>query len=125
VNVFKIFKSLFTPVSRLTPAECADRVRAGEALIIDVREPAEWNQGVAQKANLLSLSDLTTTRSQWRRFLAENNGKELLFYCASGGRSGMAARILGKEGFRTANTGGLSDWAASGWPIVKPIKLGR
>jgi rhodanese-related sulfurtransferase len=125
MNPFKMIKALFTSAPRLTPAECADRVRAGDALIVDVREPAEWNQGVAQKAVLLSFSDLTNTRSQWTRFLAENAGKELLLYCASGGRSGMAARILGKEGFRTVNTGGLSDWAASGWPIVKPVKLGR
>ena len=125
MKLFQLLKSLFTPAPRLSPAEAGPRIRSGDAVLIDVREPGEWAGGAAQKAILLSLSDLTTTRSQWRRFLAENAGKELLFYCASGGRSGIAARILGKEGFRTANTGGLSDWTASGWPIVKPVKLGR
>jgi len=41
---------------------------------------------------------------------------------ATGGRSGMAARILVSEGVRAANTGGLADWLDAGWPVVKPAK---
>lgn len=120
MNPIKLIKALFTFAPRFAPAECHERVRAGEALLIDVREPNEWNDGVAEKAVLLPLSDLTGRRAQWRKFLAESGGRELLFYCAAGGRSGIAARMLTNEGFRTANTGSLRDWATSGWPIVKP-----
>ena len=125
MNLFKMLKSLFTSAPRLNPQECADRVRAGDALLIDVREPGEWSRGVAQGAALLPLSDLTGSRAQWGEFLTRAAGKEILVYCASGGRSGMAARILTAEGIRAANTGGLSDWAAAGWPIVKPPKHRR
>ena len=122
MNPFKMLKSLFTSVPRLAPRECGPRVRGGEALLIDVREPGEWTSGIAQHAVMLSFSDLTGGRAQWKPFLADQAGKELLLYCASGGRSGMAARILAGEGFRTANTGGLGDWIAAGWPVVKPGK---
>lgn len=122
MNLLKILKSLFTLAPRLTPADCAHRVRSGKALLIDVRESAEWSGGVAQSAKLLPLSDLTGTRTQWKPFLANAAGREILLYCASGSRSGMAARILVAEGVSAANTGGLVDWLAAGWPVAKPAK---
>ena len=125
MNLFKMLKSLFTSAPRLSPQECADRVRAGNAFLIDVREPDEWRQGVAKGATLLPFSDLTGGRTQWGDFLTKAAGKEIFVYCASGGRSGMAARILTAEGIRASNTGGLSDWAASGWPVVAPGKQKR
>jgi rhodanese-related sulfurtransferase len=97
-----------------------DRVRSGDALLVDVREPGEWTQGVAENAVLLPLTDLTGGRTHWKQFLADATGREVFLYCAAGGRSGIAARILAHEGFRAANTGALNDWAAAGWPIVEP-----
>jgi rhodanese-related sulfurtransferase len=120
MNLLKMLKSLFTSAPQLSPAECAHRVRSGAALLIDCREPGEWSGGVAQSATLLSFSDLTGARRQWAPFLAEATGKEVLLYCASGSRSGLAARILVAEGVRAANTGGLADWLAAGWPVARP-----
>ncbi len=120
MQILKTLKSMFTPAARVTPAEAADRVRAGTALLIDVREPSEWERGVAQGATLLPLSDLTGGRERWKPFLAETADRELLLYCASGGRSGMAARLLAGEGFRAANAGGLGEWADAGWQIAPP-----
>jgi rhodanese-related sulfurtransferase len=122
MNLLKMLKSMFTSAPRFSPAECAHRIRSGEALLVDVREPGEWAGGVADRAALLPLSDLTGARVQWKKFLAETGDREVLLYCASGGRSGMAARILVAEGVRAANTGGLADWLAAGWPVAKPTK---
>ena len=124
MNILKLLKSLFVSAPRLAPTDCADRVRAGDALLVDVREPGEWRGGVAERAVLLPLSNLTGGRALWKAFLAANADRELLFYCAAGGRSAIAARILAAEGFRTANVGRLSDWAAAGWPIV-PAATGQ
>ena len=56
MNPLKFFKAMLTSVPRLTPADCAARVRAGEAFIIDVREAREWTDGVAQHAELVQIS---------------------------------------------------------------------
>jgi rhodanese-related sulfurtransferase len=122
MNFFKMLKSLFTSAPRLAPVDCAHRVRSGEALLIDVREPGEWAGGVADRALLLPLSDLTGSRVQWQPFLAKAGDRDVFLYCASGGRSGMAARILNAEGVRAANTGGLAEWLDAGWPVAKPSK---
>ena len=105
-----LFSSLFqsggTAVRRVTPAEAAQLVADGKAVLVDVREPAEWAEtGVAAPAVLLPLSDLTGDRRQWKEFLEKNRDKELILYCRSGNRSGRAAAILGIEGFKTANAG--------------------
>ena len=120
MNFFSMLKSMVRFAPRYSPADCAHLVREGKALLVDVREPGEWATGVAQSAKLLSFSDLTGTRAQWKQFLTEANGREILLYCASGSRSGIAARILVSEGVRAANTGGLADWLDTGWPVAKP-----
>jgi len=125
MNLLKMAKALFTSAPRVTPLDCAARVRSAEALLVDVREPGEWPDGVAEHAVLLPLSDLTGARIHWKAFLAEAAGREILVYCLSGGRSAIAARLLVSEGHRAANTGGLSEWASAGWPLVKPGKSGK
>jgi rhodanese-related sulfurtransferase len=104
-------------VSTLAPAEAAARVAAGTAVLVDVREPAEWQEtGVVASAHQLALSDLRGERVQWRAFLAAHHDKEIILYCRSGNRSGQAAKLLAAEGFKTANAGGLRDWTAAGQP---------
>jgi len=120
--LLSLFSSSGAGVRRVQPAEAAQLVRDKKALLVDVREPAEWSGGVALPATLLALSDLTGARRDWKPFLDKNRDKELIFYCRSGARSGHAARLLASEGFRTANAGGFSDWQAAGLPIRKPIE---
>jgi rhodanese-related sulfurtransferase len=121
MKLLEVMKALFRSAPRIPPRVAAGRVRSGEAVLIDVREPHEWDRGVADQAVLLSFKDLTNSREHWAPFLAESKDRELLLYCAAGGRSAVAARILASEGFRVANTGSLSDWAHAGWPIVKRV----
>lgn len=104
----------------MSPKEAAAAVETGIAVLVDVREPAEWNGGVARTAVLLSLSDLRGPRKHWKPFLGKNRSKRILLYCQSGMRSGMAASILKAEGFDTANMGTFSSWQASGLPVRIP-----
>ncbi len=120
MNPLKFIKAQFRRVARFAPAECAARVRAGNAILVDVREPSEWAAGVADRAVLLPLADLTGKRVRWKPFLASHDGRELLLYCGAGVRSAMAAKILAAEGFKTANAGGFPEWVAAGWPVIPP-----
>jgi rhodanese-related sulfurtransferase len=106
--------------SVLTPAEAAGRVANGTAVLIDVREPDEWQDGVVTGALLLPLSDLRGKRTQWGPVLKTVRDKELIFYCRAGTRAGMSCRLLAGEGFKTANAGGFSAWQAAGQPVRVP-----
>ena len=114
---FVILRPMFFRGPRMTPDEAAVQIKSGEAVLIDVREPDEWAEsGVAEPATLLALSDLRGERKTWKPFLEKNRDKTLLLYCRSGNRSGLAAAILAKEGFKTGNVGGFRDWQAAGLP---------
>lgn len=96
-------------------------LQAGTAVLVDIREPAEWPAaGVAKQAALLPYSDLRGARAQWQPFLEKHRGQKLLLYCASGARSGLAARELRREGLDAVNAGSLRDWDKAGWPICQP-----
>jgi rhodanese-related sulfurtransferase len=119
IVVFVVVKRVMAGPS-IDPADAAARVAAGTAVLIDVREPDEWAAGVAGPAKLCSLSDLRGPRAQWKSVLEENKDKELILYCASGGRSGVAAATLRKEGYNAVNAGGFGGWSSAGLPVRQP-----
>jgi rhodanese-related sulfurtransferase len=119
VVAFVVVKRVLAGPS-VDPAGAAARVAAGTAVLIDVREPGEWAGGVAEPALLCSLGDLRGARDRWKAVLEEHRDKELILYCASGARSGVAASLLRAEGFHAVNAGGFGDWRAAGLPVRLP-----
>lgn len=117
--VFFILRQVMAGPS-ISAAEAAARIASGKAVLIDVREPGEWAGGVAEPAVLCSLTDLRGPRAQWQPVLEANRGKELILYCASGARSGLAAGMLRKEGFNVVNCGGFGSWRGAGLPVRQP-----
>lgn len=108
-------------VPRLAPADAAKLVADGSAVLIDVREPAEWAAtGVVAGAVLLPKSDFDGTQKQWKEFLEKTGDKELILYCRTGHRAGLVAAALAEKGHRVANAGGLKDWQEAGQPVVAP-----
>jgi rhodanese-related sulfurtransferase len=116
---------LFTPalvwsaeVAIVSPQDAAKLVAEGKAVLVDVREAPEWKaSGVAAPATLLPKSDLDGDQKQWKPFLEQNKDKQILLYCASGGRSKTVAAALAEKGLRTANVGGFRDWSRAGLPV--------
>ena len=81
------------------------------ALLLDVREPAEWTAGPAPQAVHLPLGQL--------RAGSIPRDRTVLAICRSGNRSGKAADALAAEGFAVHNVaGGMKAWAAAGLPVV-------
>src|SRR6478736_9480309 len=108
-------------VEKISPTEAAKLVADGKAVLIDVREPAEWlESGVAAPAALLPKSEFDSGRAgEWKDFLATVGDKQIITYCRSGKRSDIVAAALAKEGHTVANAGGFKDWQAAGLPVKK------
>lgn len=107
-------------VASISPAEAARLVADGRAVLVDVREAAEWNEsGVAAPALLLAKSDFDGAKKDWRPFLDGVAGKTVILYCRSGKRAGAIAADLEARGYKVANAGGFKDWAAAGLPTRK------
>lgn len=117
--VFFVVRTLWRARPQIKPAALRTALKAGTAILVDVREPAEWTSGTAKNAALLPMSDLRGARKQWSPFLEKNRGKQLLVYCQSGSRSAFAAAQLRGEGLNALNAGSLSALERAGWPVCK------
>lgn len=75
-------------------------VEANSGVVLDVREPNEWELGTLPGATLISQSDLLD------RLEELDKSKPVLCVCRSGGRSSNVAVFLSFNGFRVANMEG-------------------
>ena len=93
----------------ITPEEVKQRLDAGEPLhLVDVREPyenAEFNIG----GILLPLGKIQSMQTEDIENLLN---EEVILYCRSGNRSGIAARVLEQAGFTNTKNlvGGMLAW---------------
>lgn len=119
--------AVLAAVERVTPAAASQLVADGKAVLVDVREPAEWlESGVAAPAVLLPKSEFDAGQiGAWKDFLAQVGDQEIIFYCRSGKRAGVVAAALEKSGHKVANAGGFGDWLAAGLPVRKVGSEGK
>ena len=98
-------------MTEIAEIEVADAlgVLQGGALLIDVREPEEWEAGHAPGARHIPLAELPDR-------LGELDASDrIVVICRSGGRSALATEWLTEAGFDAANLiGGMQAWAQSG-----------
>lgn len=85
------------------------------ALLLDVREPAEVERGVAPGAVHVPYGDLAERMAELPK------DRPILTYCASGVRSSLAASLLRAAGYDAHNVrGGMAAWRAAGLPVKHP-----
>lgn len=114
-----------TTLTKLNPADAANRIKSGDAILIDIREPDEYAREHIPGAKSLPISaldgsDLTLTA-----------GQHAIFHCKSGMRTdshcARLAQHVSGEAFMLE--GGLDAWRASGLPTAKdenaPLEINR
>lgn len=85
----------------------------GGAVLLDVREQAEWRAGHAPKARHIPLGQLPNRLNEL------SAGRTVVTVCRSGMRSRQAAALLAREGRQVVNlSGGMHAWARAGLPVV-------
>lgn len=106
---------------RVSVQEAAARTGHGaagdgdDAVLLDVREPHEWQAGHAPQAVHLPLSALVAGAG----LPAHAQARPLVVICRSGNRSRQAAELLVARGSQAVDViGGMRDWAGAGLPVV-------
>ena len=83
-------------------------------LVLDVREPSEYAAGHIAGSTLIPLHQLASRLSELPK------DREIICVCASGSRSGSAARRLLSNGYNVLNlSGGMGRWQRAGLPVKK------
>lgn len=81
-------------------------------VVLDVREPAEWQHGHIEGAVHIPLALLPLRHT-------ELPAAQTLVVCRIGGRSAQAVAWLQRQGHEAVNLGGgLVEWEAAGRPMV-------
>ena len=91
------------------PTETKQSDAKNGLLIVDVRTVSEFRSGAFPGALNIPLDDLMSRMSEF----GTDKDREIIVYCASGGRSAYAQRLLAQAGFtNVANGGGISQMMA-------------
>jgi rhodanese-related sulfurtransferase len=96
----------------LPPKEVAERIEKGEAQLIDVREPYEWEAGHIAAAVHIELERLAGRAGEI------DKERPVIFQCRMGRRSALATEAFLASGYDAYNLrGGLLAWAEEGLPL--------
>ena len=106
-------------VKTISPSQLAERHRAGQTELIDVRTPAEFREVHVQNARNVPLDRLDPVA-----FMTARNGtasEPLYVVCKGGTRSAKACDQFIKAGFENVVSveGGTSACVAAGLPVVR------
>jgi molybdopterin/thiamine biosynthesis adenylyltransferase/rhodanese-related sulfurtransferase len=101
-------------------ASAADKIAAG-AVVLDVREPDEYDQGALPDAIHIPRGHL---ESQVEGRLLDKDA-QVVVYCAAGVRSAFAAKTLQELGYTDVSSlaGGFGRWKDEGRPWKTPVVL--
>jgi len=98
--------------TRMVDARTAKRLADDGAILLDVRERAEWEAGHAPGAMHIPYEDLPHR-------LDDVRGREVVVYCESGIRSSLAASLIERAGSSATNVrGGFNSWRNAGLPVA-------
>jgi adenylyltransferase/sulfurtransferase len=100
----------------ISPGELANALNAGESIVvIDVREPYEWQIGRIPTARLIPLATLFAAPPEL------DSDTRIVVYCHHGPRSDAAARALVAAGFTDVRNliGGIDRWSREVDPSVR------
>jgi DMSO/TMAO reductase YedYZ molybdopterin-dependent catalytic subunit/rhodanese-related sulfurtransferase/glyoxylase-like metal-dependent hydrolase (beta-lactamase superfamily II) len=94
-------------------ARAANSMLDNGAVLLDVREPHEWQTGHAPQAILIPMGQVQHHRHELP------DTKRIIVVCRSGGRSAAITDALRAHGHEAVNlTGGMCAWTAAGLPVI-------
>lgn len=111
------FKKSAGGAPNLSTAEAINLINRTNALVLDVREDAEFASGHIVDAKHIPLATLPERLNELNKY----KDKPILVNCQRGMRSAKACDILRKAEFTQVNNlqGGLDAWLTAKLPIVK------
>ena len=114
----KIVDEVRPRIREITPDQARARLTANpKAVLVDVREDAEWAAGHATEARHLGKGVLE--RDIEKQFPDANT--EIIMYCGGGYRSALTCDVAQRMGFKnvTSLVGGYKALLQAGWPMAK------
>ena len=110
-------------VPRITPAKARDMIAQGNTLVVDVRDAPEVEKSGKVAGSVNVSRGMLEFRADPESAYHDKNfakDKNVIVYCASGGRSALSGKVLKDLGYeRVYNLGGFKDWTDAGGAVDK------
>ena len=122
-SVKQMMEAANAAVPKITAAQAKEMIANGNTLVVDIRDGTEV-AATGKAAGALHVSrgvlefkadpELPSHDKDFAR------DKNIILYCASGGRAALAGKLLKDLGYeKVFNMGGFKDWADSGGAVEK------
>ena len=104
-------------IQEISPQETAVALDRGDTLLIDVRDPDEYQEGHIHGAKNFSRGTVELEIEE----AAPDLSTPIITHCGGGGRSALAADSLQRMGYTNVKSmaGGFKAWKAAGLPTTK------
>ena len=104
----------------ISPTQATMLINREDAIVVDVRESAEYSAGHLLNARHIPLGELEKRLGELDKF----KDKPVILNCQSGSRSASACGVLRKAGFNNVHNleGGIAAWEQAGMPISRRKK---
>src|ERR671910_807038 len=109
-------------IEEIDPADAREELTAGDAVLVDTREPQEWDEAHLEGATLVPPATVADRIEE----VAPDRSQRVVLYCRVGNRSARAADLLESElGYEDVASiaGGIEAWQQAGLPVVAPEGL--
>jgi rhodanese-related sulfurtransferase len=103
--------------AKVSALQATQLINQGKAVIVDVREPADYAAGHLRDARNIPLKELPNRLAELEKF----KSRPVITVCQSGVTSAKAATQLRNAGFTEAASlnGGIAAWQTQGLPLAK------
>src|SRR5580765_2825736 len=91
----ELLQQVRAEIAEVDAARARDLVDAGEVVVVDVREQAEWDEGHIPGAVHVPRGHLESRIER----SAPDTARPVLLYCSAGNRSAFAAKTLEELGY--------------------------
>jgi rhodanese-related sulfurtransferase len=123
ITVKQMLEAANAAVPKITPDQAREMIGNGNTLVVDVRDASEVEKSgkvagaVHVSRGMLEFRADPEAPSHDKNFAKDKN---VILYCATGGRAALAGKLLKDMGYaHVYNVGGFKDWADSGGAIEK------
>jgi len=106
-------------IEKVSPKDAFDEMTTGQAVLLDVREPVEWEHHIKGSVQVpRGLLEFAADPASPRHTPELDPARRVIVYCRSGTRAALAALTLKTLGFEdVANLdGGFNAWKEAGLP---------
>jgi rhodanese-related sulfurtransferase len=127
-NVKQMMEAANAVVPKISHAQAKEMMAKGNVLVVDVRDAPEVEKSGKVKGAVNVSRGMLEFRADPESPYHDKSfdkNKNVILYCASGGRSALSGKVLKEMGYeKVYNLGAFKDWAEGGGEVEKVVEPG-